>query len=365
MLVALLGFFAYSLAHSQSQQRRDAEHRFRDRAQVAASVNDSIFTLVSTESLSTDVAQLGGAKVSSAALAQRVAQSRSPYEVVLDARGNVLAQTGDVVPRPGRAALAALALRSQGVQYSPVFAGPGGVPVLEFASAFPTRYGPRVDITGVNEALFGNYLDGFLDKLPSVANARSYVVDPHGVLVAAPRLKFQPGATIPDRALAAAAANGTHGSYAGGNYFVSAPISHTPWRIVLAAAKSDLYSGLDTTVPWIIFGAFVLMSALGLYAVRRALLANAQLVRADVSRRHALEINDNVVQRLVLAKYALDRGATETSQQKLAETLHETQQLVTSLLEEKDIVPGSLRREKPAGTEGPPEPVLPSWQEGK
>ena len=89
----------------------------------------------------------------------------------------------------------------------------------------------------------------------------------------------------------------------------------------------------------------------------RVLQKNAALERADLSRQHALEINDNVVQRLVLAKYALDRGATETSQQKLAETLRETQQLVTSLLEEKEIRPGSLRREAPAGTEGPPEPM--------
>jgi hypothetical protein len=87
----------------------------------------------------------------------------------------------------------------------------------------------------------------------------------------------------------------------------------------------------------------------------RVLISNAELQRADLSRRHALEINDNVVQRLVLAKYALDRGATETSQQKLAETLRETQQLVTSLLEEREITPGALRRDAPAETEGRPE----------
>ena len=86
----------------------------------------------------------------------------------------------------------------------------------------------------------------------------------------------------------------------------------------------------------------------------RVLIANAELQRADLSRRHALEINDNVVQRLVLAKYALDRGATETSRQKLEETLRETQQLVTSLLEEREITPGALRREAPAETEGRP-----------
>src|SRR3954469_15370104 len=99
------------------------------------------------------------------------------------------------------------------------------------------------------------------------------------------------------------------------------------------------------------------MSAAGMFLIRRVLLANAELERADLSRKHALEINDNVVQRLVLAKYALDRGATETSQQKLAETLRETQQLVTSMLEERDIAPGALRRDAPAEAEGRPDPA--------
>ena len=56
------------------------------------------------------------------------------------------------------------------------------------------------------------------------------------------------------------------------------------------------------------------------------------------------------------SKYALDRGATDKSQEKMAETLLEAQQLVNSLLEEKEIAPGVLRRAAPAGTEGPPQP---------
>jgi hypothetical protein len=127
---------------------------------------------------------------------------------------------------------------------------------------------------------------------------------------------------------------------------------------VLAADKSDLYSSVKTTVPWLIFALFVVVAFGGMILLWRVLISNAELQRADLSRRHALEINDNVVQRLVLAKYALDRGAHETSQQKLAETLRETQQLVTSLLEEREIAPGSLRREAPAETEGRPKPTV-------
>jgi hypothetical protein len=159
--------------------------------------------------------------------------------------------------------------------------------------------------------------------------------------------------------LAAAAAKSQQGSYGGGRYFTSAPIASVPWQILLSASQGNLYAsvnGSQRTLPWIIFAAFALSVALGLFLLRRVLRANAQLERAEISRQHALEINDNVVQRLVVAKYALDRGATEMSQEKLAETLRETQQLVTSLLAEKEITPGVLRRAAAAETDKPPEP---------
>jgi hypothetical protein len=206
-------------------------------------------------------------------------------------------------------------------------------------------------------AALGQFLNSFLTKLPNVADANSYVIDRANKVIATPGQKSRPGVSLPDTELADAIGDRESGSYDGDRYFASSPIKGTPWRIVLTAAKSDLYSSVATTVPWLIFAAFVLVSVGGMILLWRVLISNAELQRADLSRRHALEINDNVVQRLVLAKYALDRGATETSQQKLAETLRETQQLVTSLLEERDIEPGALRREVPAETEGRPEPT--------
>jgi hypothetical protein len=130
---------------------------------------------------------------------------------------------------------------------------------------------------------------------------------------------------------------------------------------VLSTSKSKLYAsvnGSQRIIPWVLFIAFALVATLGLLLFRRVLIATSELQRAELSRVHAIEINDNVVQRLVVAKYALDRGATESSQAKLGETLREAQQLVTSLLEEKDIRPGVLRRDIAAPTEQPPEPPV-------
>ena len=89
---------------------------------------------------------------------------------------------------------------------------------------------------------------------------------------------------------------------------------------------------------------FVLLGGLlGLYADRLR-RDQARIQRTQLGRAHAAEINDNVVQQLVLTKYALDRGETAVGTERAAEALHEAQRLVSSMLAEEDITPGALRR---------------------
>jgi hypothetical protein len=357
LLTALLGVLAYALAHSQSQQRHDINHRFNDRAKVAATVNESLFALATNSVKTTDVQKFGAKTVDQTALDQRTSVQQNLYGAILSSDGKVLASSGDVPADLASTPEFKKSLKSKQVVYSSIMSGPGNSHTIASAIAFPTQYGVRVDMTGSKADVLSQFLNSFLTKLPNVANATSYVIDDAGKVIASPGKKIEPGTPLPDQNLASAVKTQTSGDYDGNRYFTSAFISGTPWRIVLSASKDDLYSSVETTLPWLIFAAFVLVSVFGLILLWRVLISNAELERADLSRQHALEINDNVVQRLVLAKYALDRGATETSQQKLAETLKETQQLVTSLLEEREIEPGSLRREAPAETEGRPDPA--------
>jgi hypothetical protein len=356
LLVLLLALFGYALAHSQHQQRSDIDKRFNDRARVAASVNESLFSLASSTVRPTDTQRFGGNPVDQKTLDQRTAVQQQFYSVILSSDGKVLAKSGnppaDLTSHP----TVKQAVRSKSAVYSSLMKGPGGTIAIESAIAFPTKYGARLDVSAGRADALAQFLNSFLTKLPSVAGAKSYVIDNAGKVIATPGAKSRPGVSLPDTALAKAIATGMSGTYDGDRYFTSSTISGTPWRIVLTAAKSDLYSSVETAIPWLIFGAFVVVCLVGMLLLWRVLIANAELQRADLSRRHALEINDNVVQRLVLAKYALDRGATETSQQKLAETLRETQQLVTTLLEEREITPGALRRDVAAETEGRPAP---------
>ena len=357
LLILLLGVFAYALANSQHQQRKDINRRFEDRARVAASVNESLFSLASSTARPTDSARFGGKTVDPTALQQRTAVQQQYYAGILSDKGDVLAKAGGLPPDIASHPVVKEAIRSKGAVYSSLIPAPGGKTAIESAIAFPTKYGTRIDVSSGNADALAQFLNSFLSKLPNVADAKSYVVDNANKVIATPGAKIRAGVPLEDTALAKAIDNGMSGSFDGDRYFASSSINGTPWRIVLAADKSDLYSTVSTTVPWLIFGLFVLVSLGGMILLWRVLISNAELQRADLSRRHALEINDNVVQRLVLAKYALDRGATETSQQKLAETLRETQQLVTSLLEEREIAPGALRREAPAEVEGRPAPT--------
>jgi hypothetical protein len=356
LLVLLFGVFGYALAHSQHQQRADIDKRFNDRAKVAASVNESLFSLASSTVRPTDTQRFGGKTVDQQALDQRTSVQQQFYAAILSSGGRVLAKSGN--PPAGLASHPNVkqALHAKSAAYSSLMKGPKGTLSIESAIAFPTPNGVRIDVTAGNAGALARFLNSFLSKLPSVAHANSYVIDNVGKVIATPGAQSRPGVSLPDKSLDTAVMARMQGDYDGDRYFTSAPITGTPWRIVLTAAQDDLYANVETTLPWLIFAAFVVVSIVGMVLLWRVLIANAELQRADLSRRHALEINDNVVQRLVLAKYALDRGSTETSQQRLEETLRETQQLVTSLLEEREISPGALRREAPAETEGRPAP---------
>jgi hypothetical protein len=71
-----------------------------------------------------------------------------------------------------------------------------------------------------------------------------------------------------------------------------------------------------------------------------------------VRGRQALEINDNIVQGLTVAKYAMTIGAEDHSKQAIDDTLVRARGIITDLLGEPgraiELGPGDLRRVEPA-----------------
>jgi len=72
---------------------------------------------------------------------------------------------------------------------------------------------------------------------------------------------------------------------------------------------------------------------------------------ADSNRKRALELNDEVVQGLSVAKYALESGEVSTARRAVTHTLEAARQIVSDLLAVSGsaaIQPGDLVRERPA-----------------
>ncbi|MBV8303840.1 MAG: PAS domain S-box protein [Acidimicrobiia bacterium] len=77
---------------------------------------------------------------------------------------------------------------------------------------------------------------------------------------------------------------------------------------------------------------------------RRAEADRRLLSEAHLRQRQAREINDEIVQRLVVAQLALDLGDSERARIHLQSTLATARHLVTELLGAGPVQPGSLRR---------------------
>jgi hypothetical protein len=98
------------------------------------------------------------------------------------------------------------------------------------------------------------------------------------------------------------------------------------------------------------------LSLRGSYA---SVLRGAQMFEdMKVRQRQALDVNDNIVQGLTVAKYELDRGEDKRSREAIEETLRKSRALITELLGERgsevELGPGDLRRSQSAAvTAGP------------
>lgn len=66
---------------------------------------------------------------------------------------------------------------------------------------------------------------------------------------------------------------------------------------------------------------------------KRAEAAEIELQRARADQRHALQLNDAVVQGLAVAKYALDLELDQKAEEAVAETLEKAREIVAGLLE--------------------------------
>ena len=350
LAVLILGVFAYLIANGNAGEKEDVEERFQQVAQVSAAVTNGIFD-ASFQGTQTQAARDFSGPIDEQALAAFQAQGQSRYVAVYAQNGRRLGATPGT-PAPGPAVETA---RETGKPRLSDVMGTGQEATIEFAVPYETPSGRRIFVTGSPTKPFADFLGASLGNLPTeFSDAETAMVDSNGVVLGGDNLSSPPGQMLDDPDLLEALQSEESGDYGNDRYFASAPITSSPFKIVLDSSKSDLYDNISgTAVSWLIFGAFALALFGGLFLLRRALVANAELQRRELNERHAVEINDNIIQGLALAKYKLEAGQGEASATQVSETLREAQRLVSNLLGDAEVQAGQLRREVAAETTRP------------
>jgi hypothetical protein len=354
----ILGVFGYLIADSQSKDKEDVEARFRDVAQISAAVTNGIFQSA-FQSTATQAAEEFSGAIDQQALVAFAQQGQSQYVAVYDDKSRRLGATPGT-PAPGPAV--DIAQESGRPRLSDVM-GTGKDATIEFAIPYETPTGRRTFVTGSPTQPFADFLSTSLGDLPTeFEDAQTAMVDSNDVVLGGDNLSSPVGEKLDSPDLIAALDTEEYGDYGDDRYFASSTITGSPFKIVLDTSKSDLYESISgQTVTWVIFAAFALALFGGLFFLRRALQTTSELERRELNERHAVEINDNIIQGLALAKYKLQAGEGKASADQVSETLREAQRLVSNLLGDAEVQAGQLRREVAAETSRP-EPPPPEAQ---
>jgi hypothetical protein len=357
LAVLILGVFAYLLADAQSEDREEVEKRLRDVAEVSAAVTNGIFQ-ASFQATQMQAAEDFSGPIDERALADFAQQGQSQYVAVHDADGRQLGATRGT-PAPGPAVDTA---RETGQPRLSDVMGSGEDATIEFAIPYEAPSGRRIFVQGTPTKPFADFLAASLGELPSFADAETAMVDSNGIVLGGDNLSSPVGERLDDGDLLDVLKTDSSAHYGDDRYFAASPITNTPFKIVLDADESDLYESISgQTVAWIIFAAFAFALLAGVYLLRRASVTTTELQRRELNERHAVEINDNIIQGLALAKYKLQAGEGQASADQVSDTLREAQRLVSKLLGDAEVQAGQLRRDVAAETSRP-EPPPPEAQ---
>ena len=353
-MALVLVVLAALLAESQARDRDDVRKRFDDVATVSASVTNGIFQASLGGVTQQAAERLGAPEVTDAQVAELAGRGQLVYAAVLDARGRPLAATGDL---PGEFGPAIETTVESGKARLSDSMEMGSSRVVEWAIPYQGAAGARIYVQGIPVKSFADFVEGALGNLPrDFGDPETVMIDGKGVVLGAVDSPTPVGDRLADTELLDAVKEDDHGTYGDGGYFARGGIEGSPFQIVLSTTESKLYDtipGSRKTLPWIIFAAFAVAAIGGLLLLRRALGAAAELERRQLNERHAVEINDNIIQGLALAKYQLERGEDADSATQITDTLREAQRLVSGLLGDAEVQAGQLKRERAAETKGP------------
>jgi diguanylate cyclase (GGDEF)-like protein len=297
--LALIAAGSWLLAHSQATSRNGMAARLETRVQFAA----GFVSIYANDLLASQRAQaltwFAGPAISQSTLDRDATALGLRAAAVLDTNGRVIRAAASA-PSPLVGMLAdkysGLAATFSEPDVSGVgLADVGGTPMLSFAVAYQTPSGRRV-FTGAY-TMAESVLPTVLGSVLSNSGWQAYLVDPSGgLLTAIPSGGPQPGTLAQaDPRLSQAAGhaeNGSYGSPQGKQYFVTANVAGTSWRIVLRDPEAQLFTFLNGAGRWL---AWLAIAGLGF-----AGLAIIVLITRLHGRREQLTLLNGELARLAL-----------------------------------------------------------------
>ncbi|MHB8690941.1 MAG: sensor histidine kinase [Solirubrobacteraceae bacterium] len=282
VVLALLAVFAIELSDTQAKSKRDVQTRVHERGVLAAALIDSLFGTVEQQ-IPKEERTYGAPVVSTSTM--NTHKQTSQYTVLLDTSGHVLAHSSGFSAQ-AQAALpssSALALIRRGHPYGlGDVVSNGAKRAIELATAFPTQYGTRILLSGIDLSQLVAFISNDLRKIPGVRGAHNYLIDGNNVVIASTNPVIHSGHAFSSPADRTALAH--RSGDINGHYYAHVDISNSTWRVVLAAPDGPLFasvSGLRKWIPWIIFLAFGLVAGAALVLGLRVMASAAEVHDAN------------------------------------------------------------------------------------
>jgi signal transduction histidine kinase len=341
VVLGLLATFAVALSNTQASSKAGVETRVHERAVLAASLVDSLFSTVKDQ-IPAEAKTFGGQHLSSALLQNE--RGSATFVAVLDASGKVIASVGlNGQVRSELVGSRVVKLVMHGDPYALGDLLPDGkASVIGIAVGLPTASGKRLLVEGDPPAAVSQLLSGELKRIPGVAGSRNLILDANDTVIASNVAARPTGYRYNSRSARAALGRSTGDR--NGRFYDEVKLLDSTWRIVLASPDGALFasvSGLHKWVPWLLLIAFGLVAlvalALGWRTVHSAEqdLAAANVELASVNRQ--LEASNARLERraeeLARSNAELDQFASIAShdlQEPLRKVRTFTEQLVVS-----------------------------------
>lgn len=272
--IAVVGGLSWFLAASQSSSRSSLSARLQARTELAAEFSSLYVNDLISRERREAMSWLASSTVSPGRLDRSAAGLGVSTAALIDQRATLLELT------PGTSKLTGRRVSSRFTSLASGLTGAGGV-----SNAIRNGSGrgvivaveaPFRDASGGRRVLVGAYpvsqtpLDAYLDHMIVTPGRRVYLLDAHGAVIAGTAASTS-GTNLMrvEPRLATAIEHTLKGEYDGAHGvqdFVRTPVSGTPWQVVVAVPRAQLFAAVDGTA-WLAWGGVAGFALAGLAAI--------------------------------------------------------------------------------------------------